>query len=401
MALLERPAAPVRPVAVGSPSQPAPGAPRPTAHPTSRGTTPHAAAPHGATPHVVPPRPTPPGGARPRARDGGGTPRRRVPRWTPLVWLALLADHRRHARLAARQATVPSPAARTAPARGRGTVTTGRVTPGRVTPGRSTPAPGADPATPAGKVGRVTRPAVIAHRGNSSVAPQNTLAAIEAACRAGADAVEIDLQRTADGVAVVIHDDVVDETTDGHGAVAELTLDRLRALDAGRWFGPAYAGQRVPVFTEVLDLLARHPGTHLLLELKGVWDAEAVHRVTTALDEAGLGDRVIVQSFWPDTVAAARDVAPHLERGLLLAYEPPDVLDVCAGLGVVACNPSAEMVRRDPGIVARLHHAGLRVMVWTENDPAGWAHLCDVDDGAGVDAIITDRPDRLLGWFAR
>ncbi|MBE1874382.1 glycerophosphodiester phosphodiesterase [Myceligenerans sp. TRM 65318] len=247
----------------------------------------------------------------------------------------------------------------------------------------------------------MTRPAVVAHRGNSSVAPQNTLAAIEAACRAGADAVEIDLQRTADGAAVIIHDDVVDATTDGHGAVARLSLVQLRALDAGRWFGPAYAGQRVPLLAEVLEILVRYPSTHLLLELKGVWAPAEIRGVTTAIDDAGLGERVLVQSFWPDTVAAARDVAPHLERGLLLAYEPPDVLDVCAGLGVAACNPSAEMVRRDPGIVTRLHRAGLRVMVWTENDPSGWSHLCEVDDGAGVDAIITDRPDRLLGWFCR
>ncbi|MBL0887640.1 glycerophosphodiester phosphodiesterase [Myceligenerans sp. I2] len=247
----------------------------------------------------------------------------------------------------------------------------------------------------------MTRPAVVAHRGNSSVAPQNTLAAIEAACRAGADAVEIDLQRTADGAAVVIHDDAVDDTTDGHGAVAELRLDQVRALDAGSRFGPAYAGQRIPLLSEVLEILARHPDTHLLLELKNVWSPAEVRDVTTAIDDAGLSGRVLVQSFWPDTVAAARDVAPHLERGLLLAYEPPEALDVCASLEVVACNPSAEMVRRDPGLVTRLHRAGLRVMVWTENEPAGWSRLCEVDDGAGVDAIITDRPDRLLGWFSR
>lgn len=320
--------------------------------------------------------------------------RKRVPRWAPLVWLALLADHRRHARLAARSALV---------VRGAGVGATTAVVPVAAssagTTGRAGPA--ADPAGHASKLGRVTRPAVVAHRGNSSVAPQNTLASIEAACRAGADAVELDLQRTADGAAVVIHDDAVDETTDGHGAVAELSLEEVRALDAGRWFGPAWAGQRVPLFSEVLEILGRYPSTHLLLELKGVWDAAEVRKVTAEIDDAGLGERVLVQSFWPDTVAAARDVAPHLERGILLAYEPPDVLDGCASLGVVACNPSAEMVRRDPELVTRLHRAGLRVMVWTENDPAGWAYLCEVDDGAGVDAIITDRPDRLLGWFSR
>ncbi|WP_242636618.1 glycerophosphodiester phosphodiesterase [Myceligenerans salitolerans] len=377
MALLERPDTPVRPFAVGSTS---------VTHGTTHGTTSRSPATHVVssgralarrTTTLVPV-------LRPATR-------KRVPRWTPLVWLALLADHRRHARLAARSAVATG-----APA--------GRSPDG--VQGRADAGPGAsgvatDRAGRPGPLGRMTRPAVVAHRGNSSVAPQNTLAAIEAACRAGADAVEIDLQRTADGAAVVIHDDVVDATTDGHGAVAHLSLVQLRALDAGRWFGPAYAGQRVPLLAEVLEILVRYPSTRLLLELKGVWGPAEVRGVTAAIDDAGLGERVLVQSFWPDTVAAARDVAAHLERGLLLAYEPPDVLDVCAGLDVVACNPSAEMVRRDPGIVTRLHRAGLRVMVWTENDPSGWSHLCDVDDGAGVDAIITDRPDRLLGWFSR
>ncbi|RPF23189.1 glycerophosphodiester phosphodiesterase [Myceligenerans xiligouense] len=380
MALLERSAGLVRPVAVGSTAVSRPASPSGTAvGPTAA----HRAADHRGRPAErvttgrIPLR-------RPAAR-------KRVPRWTPLVWLALLADHRRHARLAARSAAVSGAGAALAPR-------TGPRPPGTVPVTTGTTG---DPAGPPGTLGRVTRPAVVAHRGNSSVAPQNTLASIEAACRAGADAVEIDLRRTADGAAVVIHDDVVDETTDGHGAVADLSLDQLRALDAGRWFGPAYAGQRIPLLAEVLEILGRYPNTRLLLELKDVWEPAEVHGVTTTIDDAGLGERVLVQCFWPDTVAAVREVAPHLERGLLLAYEPPDVLDVCAGLGVVACNPSAEMVRRDPGIVTRLHRAGLRVMVWTENDPSGWSHLCEVDDGAGVDAIITDRPDRLLGWFSR
>ncbi|GAB4087033.1 hypothetical protein GCM10028784_36630 [Myceligenerans cantabricum] len=316
--------------------------------------------------------------------------RKRVPRWTPLVWLALLGDHRRHARFTARSAAANATG-----------VPGAAVAPVAAGTGSGSAVSAVTFAERPRTLGRMTRPAVVAHRGNSSVAPQNTLAAVEAACRAGADAVEIDLQRTADGAAVVIHDGVVDETTDGRGAVADHRLDQLRALDAGRWFGPAYTGQRVPLLGEVLDLLVRYPSTQLLLELKDVWDADAVRGVTAAIDDAGLGERVLVQSFWPDTVAAARDVAPHLRRGLLLAFEPPDVLDVCQGLDVTACNPSAEMVRRDPGIVTRLHRAGLRVMVWTENDPAGWSFLCDVDDSTGVDAIITDRPDRLLGWFAR
>jgi glycerophosphoryl diester phosphodiesterase len=245
----------------------------------------------------------------------------------------------------------------------------------------------------------VARPAVIAHRGYSAVAPQNTLAAVEAACRAGADAVEIDLQPTADGVGAVIHDETVDATTDGTGKVSALTSDEVLGLDAGSRFAPAFSGQHVPTLADVLGVLARHPDTDLLLELKGSWTVEQVERVTATIATAGFDNRVLVQSFWPGTVATVRDVAPHLPGGLLVSFDPPGLLRLCERLRVVACNPSVSTVAGSPRLVSRLHAAGLRVMSWTANDPAAWTTLVSTDDGAGVDAVITDRPERLAGWL--
>ncbi|GHH69591.1 glycerophosphodiester phosphodiesterase [Promicromonospora soli] len=244
------------------------------------------------------------------------------------------------------------------------------------------------------------RPAVIAHRGYSAVAPQNTLAAVEAACRAGADAVEIDLQPTADGVGAVIHDETVDATTDGTGKVSALTADEVLGLDAGSYFSPAFSGQRVPTLGDVLGVLARHPDTDLLLELKGSWGAEQVERVAGTISGAGFDGRVLVQSFRPGTVATVRDVAPHLPGGLLVSFDPPGLLRLCERLHVVACNPSVSTVAGSPRLVSRLHAAGLRVMSWTANDPAAWTTLVTADAGAGVDAVITDRPERLAGWLA-
>ncbi|MCP2263467.1 glycerophosphodiester phosphodiesterase [Promicromonospora thailandica] len=246
----------------------------------------------------------------------------------------------------------------------------------------------------------VAHPAVVAHRGYSAVAPQNTLAAIEAACRAGVDAVEIDLQPTADGVGAVIHDETVDATTDGTGKVAALTSGEMHALDAGTSFSPVFSGQRVPTLADVLGVLARHPGTDLLLELKGSWGARHTGRVAATIAEAGFNDRVLVQSFWPGTVGTVRDVAPHLPRGLLVSFDPPGLLQLCERLDVSACNPSVATVAGSPRLVRRLHEAGLRVMCWTANDPAAWAVLTAADDGAGVDAVITDRPERFTGWLA-
>lgn len=245
----------------------------------------------------------------------------------------------------------------------------------------------------------VARPAVIAHRGYSAVAPQNTLAAVEAACHAGADAVEIDLQPTADGVGAVIHDETVDATTDGTGKVSALTADEVLGLDAGSHFAPAFSGQRVPTLADVLGVLARHPDTDLLLELKGSWTTEQVERVAATITVVGFDRRVLVQSFRPGTVATVRDVAPHLPGGLLVSFDPPGLLRLCERLRVVACNPSVTTVANSPRLVSRLHAAGLRVMSWTANDPAAWTTLVSTDDGAGVDAVITDRPERLAGWL--
>ncbi len=255
-------------------------------------------------------------------------------------------------------------------------------------------APGTATSTASGAGSR--RPRVVAHRGNSSVAPQNTLAAFEAAWRAGADAIELDVQLTAGGDVVVIHDETVDATTSGSGAVAELDRAAIRALDAGSWFSPAFAGQRVPTFAEVIDFLQRRPGIDLLLEIKGSWTAEQVRRVTGPIRFAGVADRVVGQSFWPETVAALRDADPGLRRGLLVASLGDDVLARCAELDVVTCNPLGTLLVEDPGLVGRLHEDGRQVSVWTLNEPSHWAAAVDL----GVDGIITDRPDRLAGWLA-
>jgi glycerophosphoryl diester phosphodiesterase len=239
----------------------------------------------------------------------------------------------------------------------------------------------------------VTR--VVAHRGNSWVAPQNTLAAFEAAARAGADSIELDVQLTSDGHVVVIHDDTLDATTSGSGWLKDTTLAEVRELDAGSWFSPAYAGQRVPLLDEVIELLLRHPSVDLLCEVKGEWTAEHAELVTRPLRRAGLAPRVVVQSFCPATVEALRDADPGLRRGLLLGDVGPDVLDLCASLDVVMANPHGLLLQQDPGLVARLHGAGLQVAVWTLDEPAHWATAV----GLAVDEIITDRPDHLAGWL--
>ena len=237
-------------------------------------------------------------------------------------------------------------------------------------------------------------PRAIGHRGYPSVAPENTLAAIEAALRCGVGGIETDVQLTADGVPVIIHDTELGRTTDGAGAVAATTAQDLLRLDAGSWFSPAYAHQRVPLLDEVLAAIAAAPDVEVMLELKGTWGAAGVRTVAQAVAEYGLAERALLKSFSVATVQALGEGAAALRRGLLLDEWSGDVLALCRDLGVEACNPNGRILLERPEIIGQLHEAGLATTVWTLNEPAHWARATEL----GVDGIITDHPGRLLGW---
>jgi glycerophosphoryl diester phosphodiesterase len=139
----------------------------------------------------------------------------------------------------------------------------------------------------------------IAHRGASAAAPANTMAAFEKALALGADGIELDVQLSADGVPVVIHDFTVDDTTDGSGKVARMTLAQLEQLDAGSYFDPAFAGERIPTLEKVLEVM----GNRLLLniELKGfsLFDKGLERAVIGLIEQHALRSRVFLSSFNP------------------------------------------------------------------------------------------------------
>ncbi|HEU4348980.1 MAG TPA: glycerophosphodiester phosphodiesterase family protein [Actinoplanes sp.] len=233
----------------------------------------------------------------------------------------------------------------------------------------------------------------VAHRGYSAVAPENTLPALAAAVLGGATHVEFDVRTTADGVPVVMHDRTVDRTTDGCGHVWDLTVDQVRELDAGSWFSPAYAGVRVPLLAEALDL----PAPALLMEIKSPATLEEVKTILGMVAERGLLDRTIVQSFDPEVVRRVREAAPDVRRGLLRLRFEPDTVPLATELEVVCCNPTVADVLGDPETVAELIGAGIDVMPWTANDIAEWPPLV----AAGVAGLITDRTGELTGWVSR
>ncbi|WDZ84746.1 glycerophosphodiester phosphodiesterase family protein [Micromonospora cathayae] len=236
---------------------------------------------------------------------------------------------------------------------------------------------------------------VIAHRGASAAAPENTLVAQEVARRAGSDWVENDVQPSRDGVPFVLHDGTVDRTTDGSGAIRNLTSAQLKALDAGSWFAPHFAGARLPTLAEQLaDLRTR--GGNLLLEIKGAHTYDEVARIVEVIRSERMTGRVFVQSFDVPTLRHTRALAPELPLGLLRSTLDADPVALAKELGLAAYNPSDAALTTRPSVVADLHAAGVAVMVWTVDSATAWQRL----EGYGVDGIITNRPAELAGWNA-
>jgi glycerophosphoryl diester phosphodiesterase len=156
---------------------------------------------------------------------------------------------------------------------------------------------------------------VVGHRGAPDTAPENTLAAFEAAIAVGVDAIELDVHLSRDGHLVVIHDDKLERTTNGAGLVHERTLAELRALDAGGWFAPAFAGERIPTFDEALETIGRRAA--LQVEIKGKTDGVSEATVA-ALTAHGLLDGAMLTSFHLDRLPLVRSLAPGVEIGALV-----------------------------------------------------------------------------------
>ncbi|MEU9700690.1 glycerophosphodiester phosphodiesterase family protein [Streptomyces sp. NPDC047981] len=236
---------------------------------------------------------------------------------------------------------------------------------------------------------------VVAHRGASAVAPENTLVAQEVGRRSGAVFIENDVRLSRDRVPFLMHDPTVDRTTDGVGRVSELTAAQLRGLDAGSWRAPVYAGARVPTLAEQLaDLRTR--GGSLLLEIKQADSLEDVAAVIDVVKAEQMTGRVMVQSFDPRHLRWVRALAPEVPLGLLRDKLDADPVAVSRELGLSLYNPSGVALEARPGVVDELHAAGLGVWVWTVDTAERW----DRYDGYGVDGVITNRAGELSGWLS-
>lgn len=243
--------------------------------------------------------------------------------------------------------------------------------------------------------------AIWAHRGACAYAPENTLPAFELSIEMKADGVDLDVQRTADGQLVVIHDETINRTSNGVGRVVDLTFDEIRRCD----FTNGFVGRRnvkIPTLQEVLELF-RPTGLTVNIELKN--DVELYPRmefdVLQAVTEMGMVDQVNFTSFNHYSLAGLRGKVAPEQLGLVLGSSLFEPWSYAKWFGAGAINPRFTVLQQ-PDLVWLSHEAGIKVHTWTVNKDEDAQRLAEL----GVDAIITNFPDRVgdavrhPGWYS-
>lgn len=195
---------------------------------------------------------------------------------------------------------------------------------------------------------------------------------------------ELDVHLSRDGVAVVIHDETVDRTTDGHGGVAAMTLEELTRLDAGVRFGAQFAGERIPTLDEVFEAMAGRCALNIELKGKGV-----EKQACELMRRHGVLTASMVSSFEWDTLARARAIEPAVRIGLLAEKQAEHLIAEAVAMRAFAINPRFDMVSAE--LCAAAHRSGLMVYTWTVDAPEAMRMLIDY----GVDGIMTNYPQRL------
>ncbi len=231
---------------------------------------------------------------------------------------------------------------------------------------------------------------IIAHRGASDLAPENTLASVELAWRLGADAVEVDVRLTRDGRIVAIHDETTDRTAGARLEVAASHSSQLRQLDVGRYKHPRFAGERIPYLEEVLQTLP--PGRQLFVEIK--CGSEILPPLVKIIAGSGKRSQIVLIGFNLATIRAAKAALPDVptywlcDKRLFLSYGRSIPAKARAG-GLDGLDVHwSGLTRR---FIRAVKAAGLQLYIWTVDDPVQALHL----KALGADGITTNRPDWL------
>jgi glycerophosphoryl diester phosphodiesterase len=232
---------------------------------------------------------------------------------------------------------------------------------------------------------------VMAHRGASAAAPENTIAAVQLAIDSGAQWVEIDVQETADGRIAVVHDSDLKKIGGSALTVAGSTLDQLRQVDIGSGFGPEFADQRIPTLEEVLKLCKGRIGVNIELKYYGQ-QVRLEERVAEIVERSGMVDQVVFMSLSYAGIQTLRRLRPDWKVGLLSSVAIGNLADL--DVDFLALNGRAASRH----LIRQAHKRNKQVFVWTVNDPVAMASMI----GRGADALITDEPAltvAVLGEF--
>ena len=232
---------------------------------------------------------------------------------------------------------------------------------------------------------------VYGHRGFAGIAPENTMASFREALKIGVDGIECDVHLSKDGHIVVCHDPTLDRTTNGTGPIGELDWVQLRALDAGSWFSPEYAGERIHSLAELLELVSDH-SILLNIELKTEKAnyAGLERMVVELLTRYGMVERSTISSFNFDSLVKIKSLLPDITTAAIYKNMDgiSDFWDVCATIGVNNLHPRLRELSRET--VAEAHRRGYVVNVWTPDDRSDLERALAI----GVDGVITNYPNR-------
>jgi len=219
---------------------------------------------------------------------------------------------------------------------------------------------------------------ITGHRGAAKLEPENTLRSIQKALDLGVDQIEIDVHLTRDQHLVVIHDDTVDRTTNGHGAVADLTLQEIKQLDAGN-------GERIPTLQEVIDLVRGR--AILQIELKGPGTAQpVVHMV----EQNGLVGEVLLTSFVHDRLREVRRLNSRIRLAALWFKAPEDACERAIEMGAESLHIQHQNI--NAALVQQVHSHGLKIRAWNPDTIEEMQRVIHL----GVDGISSNRPDLLI-----
>ena len=240
--------------------------------------------------------------------------------------------------------------------------------------------------------GSLEYPLVIAHRGAAGLAPENTMSAFHTALEVGADAIELDVRLTRDGRVVVLHDRRLERTTSGRGPVGIHTLQELKALDAGSWFGAEFRDERVPTLEEVFEAMPGEFPIYVEMKARGYGARALAMKVVDITRRYNRRDHTLVASFNPLALAILRAVDPRIFRGYIWSRKHP--LPLRARWLSPMAKPhwlAPDRGSITPESLAKFHAQGKPVAAWDLDTGTDMVRLREM----GLDAVVTDSPDVL------